>query len=58
MKVKKIHNKVTANHTDYMSLKALYELQQLRDEMKKDKPDTDRIFELISGTKYNKPIKK
>lgn len=49
-------NKIDNN--DYMSLKALYELQELRNEMKKTDPDNERIFILLCGAKYNKPIKK
>ena len=43
---------------DYMSLKALYELQLLREEMKKDNPDPERISNLLCGDKYNIPIRK
>jgi len=41
---------------DYMSLKALYELQELRAEMKKPNPDPERISNLLCGDKYNKPL--
>jgi len=41
---------------DYMSLKALYELQLLREEMKKDNPSPEKISNLLCGTKYNIPI--
>jgi len=44
--------------SDYMSLKALYELQLLREELKKENPDPERISNLLCGDKYNIPIRK
>ena len=44
--------------SEYMSLKALYELQLLREEMKKPDPDPERISNLLCGDKYNIPIRK
>ena len=41
---------------EYMSLKALYELAELREEMKKANPDPEKISNLLCGTKYNKPM--
>ena len=41
-----------------ISYNAAWDLYKLRIEMKKTNPDTDTIFCLISGYKYNKPIKK
>lgn len=46
----KFKNKVM---NDYMSLKALYELQLLREEMKKDNPSPEKISNLLCGDKYN-----
>ena len=40
-----------------ISKKAKNELRLIRLELKKDKPDSDLLFNLISGNKYNVPIK-
>jgi len=44
-------------HNDYMSIKALYELQELRAELKKPRPDSEKLFKLLCGDKYNVPIR-
>ena len=41
---------------EYMSIKTLYELQELRAEMRKPEPDGEKIFKLLCGNKYNIPI--
>ena len=41
-----------------ISKKAKKEISLIRLELKKDKPDCDILFNLISGSKYNIPIKK
>lgn len=38
--------------------KAEQEMILLREEMKKENPDGEKIFELLCGDKYNIPIKK
>ena len=39
-----------------LSKQASTDLKELRAELKKENPDGERIFELLSGTKYNIPI--
>ena len=39
-----------------ISKQAVKELKLIRQEMKKSDPDGQKIFELLCGTKYNKPI--
>ena len=41
-----------------LSKQATTDLKELRAELKKENPDGERIFELLSGSKYNVPIKK
>ena len=40
-----------------LSKKTVEEIKELRAEMKKPNPDGDKIFTLLCGDKYNKPIK-
>ena len=44
-------------HLTPMSPEAVRDLQAMRLEMKQDKPDTDKLFNLISGTKYTVSIR-
>ena len=39
-----------------LSKQATEELKELRLEMQKPDPDGDKIFELMCGKKYNKPM--
>lgn len=39
-----------------ISNQATKDLKELRQEMRKENPDGEKIFELLSGTKYNIPI--
>lgn len=40
------------------SFEARQDLIELRKEMKKSRPDGEKLFELLCGDKYNIPIKK
>ena len=46
------------NYANVISNEAKKDLELLRIEMQKSNPDCNIIFELISGSKYNRPIKK
>jgi hypothetical protein len=39
-----------------LSKQATKELKEIRKEMKKEHPDGAKIFELMCGKKYNKPL--
>jgi len=46
------------NYANVISNDAKKELELIRLELKKEHPNSDILFELISGDKYNRPIKK
>ena len=39
-----------------ISKQATKDIKELRREMRKANPDGDKIFQLLCGTKYNKPM--